>query len=792
MGNDETRPADVVHEPQQTLNSECSDRELFKSKDKKKDKKKDKERGYKSFEPMEVYSDDEDERGKRKRSIFRSRKVKTPKEKHKEKEPVVDEKQKEKEMMKAEKKRSKSREREAKKERTRSKEREKFARKKAHTISNVPSPKPVEIKPVFGIPLAEAVEHTKMYDGIELPKIVRECIDFIEDQGLSVAGIYRLSGVKSKVELLKGRYNRNEEVDLSSQDPNNVASLLKQYLRELPESILTKTLAPKLEETAAIADVKTRVAQFNRMLQVLPKCNFTLLSWMVVHLAHVLNNEAETKMTIQNISIVMCPTLHISHRVLNLLFTNWKTLFKGVQIKKCPQPLRWNQTKDRLELPENTDALEDELMRQEAILAKMHEELNRGLANKSTEEHLWEVQRIVTQLKRKLRVSRRISETRIAAIEKEKEREKGKEREKEKQKEIDKDKETKITKEDDKPKTQDKDVEVAPTGKGTASQEVRDPDKESLERTPKKRQAPKTPLDVQQVDEEEEVATVDSTQDIPKVVVEIKEKEKDAVETKKVKEDEGKEDEDESVFLEDAEAKKQDEEDLEMIRLLLLSQAEVMAEQEELQSIHNELLKRVEAERQEVLRLKAEICEAHSHHCRTYPMDSTDSLMSSDSSTDSDDEDDDRELQTILNRLIRENQELERKNTQLSHDIHNEREACVEVKVQIKLRQHPYYEMEPSSIQSVKDVQAREKELRAFVREEREVESDPEVVLSSGEVKRGRRKSKSNPNVAGPMVVARDAEWHLGPDLESVKGQNGEKKTLDAAKGKRLERETSV
>lgn len=44
------------------IDSECSDRELFKSKDKKKDKKKDKERGYKSFEPMEVYSDDEDDR----------------------------------------------------------------------------------------------------------------------------------------------------------------------------------------------------------------------------------------------------------------------------------------------------------------------------------------------------------------------------------------------------------------------------------------------------------------------------------------------------------------------------------------------------------------------------------------------------------------------------------------------------------------------------------------------------------------------------------------------------------
>lgn len=101
-----------------------------------------------------------------------------------------------------------------------------------------------------------------------------------------------------------------------------------------------------------------------------------------------------------------------------------------------------------------------------------------------------------------------------------------------------------------------------PTGKSTAEEEVKDPDKESLERTPKKRQAPRTPSDVQQVDKEE-VLTVDRTQDIPKVVVEIKEKEEDVVETEKVKKEEGKEEDDEPVFLEDAEAKKhEDDEDL--------------------------------------------------------------------------------------------------------------------------------------------------------------------------------------------------------------------------------------
>ncbi|XP_038058357.1 ralA-binding protein 1-like isoform X2 [Patiria miniata] len=803
MGNVETTEGNETTHT--TFHSECSDRELFKSKDKKKDKKKDKERGYKTFEPMETHSEDDDERGKKKRNSIFSRKSKTPKEKHKDKdkEPPADEKHREKEM-KAEKKRSKSKEREAKKERTRSKEREKFGRKKAHTISTVPATKPaqsVEVKPVFGIPLAEAVEHSKMYDGIELPKIVRECIDFIEEHGMSHAGIYRLSGVKSKVELLRGCYNRNEEVDLRGQDPNNVSSLLKQYLRELPEPPLTKTLGPKLEEAAAIADIKVRLPTFQRLLQLLPKCNYALLSWLVVHLAHVLQNEAETKMTIQNISIVMCPTLHISHRVLNLLFTNWKTLFKGVQIKRCPKPLKWDATENRLELPENPAALEEELQRQEAILAKMHDDLNKGLADKSTEEHLWEVQRIVTQLKRKLRVSRRISETRIAAIEKEKEREKEKEkekeREKEKHKEMEKAKEAKAVGEQDAQKTkeetediQTEEIKTEQEETGQDKEEVKSADRLSQDRTPKKRQAPRAPADVQPSADEETPAKTAEPEDIPQVEIEIEETEEDAVFVETAEED-VKEVEDAEEAMKIDEAKKLEDENLEMIRLLLLSQAEVLAEQEELQAIHTELLKRIEAEKQEVARLKEEIAEAHSQaHHRSYSVDSTDSLMSSESSTDSDD-DDDTELQAILNKLIRENQELERKNTQLSHDIHNEREACVELKVQIKLRQHPYYQMEPSSIQSVKDVQARERELESFVKTEREVESDSEVVVTSGEVKRGRRKSQSNPNVAGPMTLVTGTRQET--DIEKERsGASGGEKAKDAPRARRLERETSV
>lgn len=143
-------------------------------------------------------------------------------------------------------------------------------------------------KPLFGVPLLTALELNPSHDGIELPAIVRECIDYIEEHGMTCEGIYRMSGVKSKVQQLRACYNRHEPVCLSEHGPHVVASLLKQFLRELPDPVLTSELSPKFEDAAGIKDETKRVEAIQRLIEQLPVPNRCLLSWVFVHMTNVI------------------------------------------------------------------------------------------------------------------------------------------------------------------------------------------------------------------------------------------------------------------------------------------------------------------------------------------------------------------------------------------------------------------------------------------------------------------------------------------------------------------------
>lgn len=322
---------------------------------------------------------------KKTKSFFKKQK---PKEEKKDKDGKKDEKEKEKEVKKEEK--------DGKKHKTKGK-------KKSKHEPPAPAEPEEATKPIFGVPLSVAVERSPSHDGIDLPRLFRECVDYIEEHGLSCEGIYRISGVKSKIQMLKDCYNRGAPVYLEEHEPNIIASLLKQFLRELPEPVLTKALMGKFEEASVVRGEIARCDTFRRLINELPTCNRLLLSWMIVHMTHVIQREKENKMSLQNVSIVLSPTMQISHRVLNVLFQSSSKLFSDVEIKKYKPPIKPTTSRWSLELPESLALMEEELQKQESLLNALHAEINAGSTDQEKEELLWEVQRIVTQLKRKIK-----------------------------------------------------------------------------------------------------------------------------------------------------------------------------------------------------------------------------------------------------------------------------------------------------------------------------------------------------------------------------------------------------
>ncbi|KAI5292013.1 hypothetical protein KEM55_008152, partial [Ascosphaera atra] len=107
--------------------------------------------------------------------------------------------------------------------------------------------------PAFGLPLADAIRLCPPKNLNEeadpgLPAVVYRCIAYLRAHEAAMEeGIFRLSGSNILVRQLKERFNLEGDVDLLSEeepymDVHAVASLFKQYLRELPESVLTRDL----------------------------------------------------------------------------------------------------------------------------------------------------------------------------------------------------------------------------------------------------------------------------------------------------------------------------------------------------------------------------------------------------------------------------------------------------------------------------------------------------------------------------------------------------------------------
>lgn len=99
-------------------------------------------------------------------------------------------------------------------------------------------------------------------------------------------------------------------------------------------------------------------------------------------------------MNIQSIVGALSSCLHTSHRLLTALLYHSRTLFPNVTLFPYEAPLT-----STAQLPDQPDLMAIELTKQESFLSQIHTEMNAGFISDDRQEMLWEVQRIITQLK---------------------------------------------------------------------------------------------------------------------------------------------------------------------------------------------------------------------------------------------------------------------------------------------------------------------------------------------------------------------------------------------------------
>ncbi|KYQ46275.1 RalA-binding protein 1 [Trachymyrmex zeteki] len=371
---------------------------------KRKDKKDRKDRGYATLEGES--SPDEDQETKspsksKKTKAFKFPTKKEKREKSREKEAKEKDAEKEKDKKKKEKdEKDVDKEKRKDKDKDKSKQKLKDRKKGKHEGLDIS-----EEQPIFGVSLHLAVERSCCHDGVKLPLVVRDCIDYVEEHGMNVEGLYKVPGVKSKIQHLKKLYNNREPVNISEFEPTVATSLLILFLRELPESVLenSETIS-RFEQAASTKDVAQREAQLAQLTQQLPECNRILLAWVTLHLDNVTAREKTTKMNAQTISMTLSPVLQMSHRLLLALLFHCKALFPNIQLTKYVPPLSSGSTN----LPDSVEGIAAELSKQESLLSQIHMQMNAGFVTKSREEQLWEVQRMITQLKRKCKTVQKL------------------------------------------------------------------------------------------------------------------------------------------------------------------------------------------------------------------------------------------------------------------------------------------------------------------------------------------------------------------------------------------------
>lgn len=181
---------------------------------------------------------------------------------------------------------------------------------------------------IFGVPLEQLLErdYEESTDGVgpgtlKIPSLVQEAVSAMKTMDMSVEGVFRKNGNIKRLNDMKEEVDSKgscADVDLTRENPVQVAALLKKFLRELPDPLLTHKLHKLWITSQRIEDSEKRRRVLHLTCCLLPKPHrdtmevlFTFLNW-VSSFSHV-DEESGSKMDIHNLATVITPNILSSY-----------------------------------------------------------------------------------------------------------------------------------------------------------------------------------------------------------------------------------------------------------------------------------------------------------------------------------------------------------------------------------------------------------------------------------------------------------------------------------------------
>nr|XP_003413860.1 unconventional myosin-IXa isoform X9 [Loxodonta africana] len=157
----------------------------------------------------------------------------------------------------------------------------------------------------FGVELSRLTSEDRT-----VPLVVEKLINYIEMHGLYTEGIYRKSGSTNKIkELRQGLDTDAENVNLDDYNIHVIASVFKQWLRDLPNPLMTFELYEEFLRAMGLQDRKETIRGVYSVIDQLSRTHLNTLERLIFHLVRIALQEDTNRMSANALAIVFAPCI---------------------------------------------------------------------------------------------------------------------------------------------------------------------------------------------------------------------------------------------------------------------------------------------------------------------------------------------------------------------------------------------------------------------------------------------------------------------------------------------------